>query len=446
MYSQSKLIIIIFFVLLFYCFPSRPAKIKEKQFDAETLNSIQSKEQEKISVNRWGIVNQNRLRFRKKPDLSAEIIQYFDKGVLVKIIGATIRKARINGIEDYWYMVEYNFTQGWIYSYYVDSFPNKELAMEQQKILLKNESKNSKTKTLIDNLIRKKINNYLYFIDNDRLVKIVDYNQKKWQVINKSVKISDFFLIPKSKNLFFITERRKKLYLHITEKKKNLLIKYDVEAGCVHPEKPILAFVKKNKSNLKNEIIWDIFTHNYETTKKPEFLTAIKIIKNEQNVNDNFSMTILKEKGTNSQITWNAEPELIFFKPGGLPQLFIISLKDGNYMKTNFQEKNELSLADGNYISRETRFDPDKQQEYLIMLNNKFSGEEKIIFRSHKIPIGFAANNDLNLISFSLLDIVKTADNKEKILSNLFVIYLANNQVIPLTEHGTCRHARWEEY
>ena len=84
-----------------------------------------------------GIINNNRVRFRNKPEASSGVFYYLDKGEIVFILGLSENKEKIGEMEEYWYEIcigsgDRNdialggfYLMGWVYGAYI-TIDNKE--------------------------------------------------------------------------------------------------------------------------------------------------------------------------------------------------------------------------------------------------------------------------------------------------------------------------------
>jgi hypothetical protein len=91
----------------------------------------------------WGTINDERVRFRNKPELSSGVWYYLRKGERVEIIGRSEEKQKIGEMEDYWYEICISsggssrekdglarggfFLSGWVYGAYIDIEDKAEL-------------------------------------------------------------------------------------------------------------------------------------------------------------------------------------------------------------------------------------------------------------------------------------------------------------------------------
>lgn len=68
-----------------------------------------------------GIINDDRVRYRSEAGLDGEIRGHLNRNDKVKVIDRNDKKQKIDGLEDYWYLVRTETGQeGWMYGAYID--------------------------------------------------------------------------------------------------------------------------------------------------------------------------------------------------------------------------------------------------------------------------------------------------------------------------------------
>jgi hypothetical protein len=73
----------------------------------------------------WGVVTSNYLRLRQKPSQNADTLSGLTKGSVVELVASTDRKETIDGNSSFWYRVNMDGLQGWVFGAYLDIFPNE---------------------------------------------------------------------------------------------------------------------------------------------------------------------------------------------------------------------------------------------------------------------------------------------------------------------------------
>ncbi len=96
-------------------------KSQEKKitFPATNVLSIQSN---------WGVVTSTHLRLRDKPDVESKAITTLWKGYILEILSKTNEPEVIEREENYWYQVNYEGLNGWVFGAYLDIYRSRKTA------------------------------------------------------------------------------------------------------------------------------------------------------------------------------------------------------------------------------------------------------------------------------------------------------------------------------
>jgi hypothetical protein len=79
----------------------------------------------------WGVVTSNYLRLREKSSVESSALTGFTKGTVVQLVSATDKKETIDKLTSFWYRVNIDGIQGWVFGAYLEVFPNKEDAQKR---------------------------------------------------------------------------------------------------------------------------------------------------------------------------------------------------------------------------------------------------------------------------------------------------------------------------
>ena len=68
----------------------------------------------------YAVVNANGLRIREQPSLDSNIIGQLNQGMSVNILGRSLYIMFLDGNHSYWYKINYDNIEGWVYGTYID--------------------------------------------------------------------------------------------------------------------------------------------------------------------------------------------------------------------------------------------------------------------------------------------------------------------------------------
>jgi len=69
---------------------------------------------------RYAVVTENLLRMREKPAKDAPVVLHIRRGDIVEIVSSTESMEIQDGIQGYWYLVDYSGLKGWVFGAYLE--------------------------------------------------------------------------------------------------------------------------------------------------------------------------------------------------------------------------------------------------------------------------------------------------------------------------------------
>lgn len=78
----------------------------------------------------WGVVTSSHLRLREKPTTDSNAVTTLWRGNILEILSKTNESEKVEGEEDYWYQINYEGLNGWVFGAYLDVFRSRKMAEE----------------------------------------------------------------------------------------------------------------------------------------------------------------------------------------------------------------------------------------------------------------------------------------------------------------------------
>jgi uncharacterized protein YgiM (DUF1202 family) len=78
----------------------------------------------------WGVVTSTYLRLREKPSTDANAVTTLWRGNILEILSKTNKPEKLEGEEDYWYQINYEGLNGWVFGAYLEVFRSRKMAEE----------------------------------------------------------------------------------------------------------------------------------------------------------------------------------------------------------------------------------------------------------------------------------------------------------------------------
>ncbi len=99
-------------------------------------------------LNQWAFVAGKNSKLMSEPGMNADVINYLNIGSMLEIIKKDDKLSSLNNENDYWYYVDYEGENGWIFGTYINIYNTYEEAEKKcidMLTILKNEeeSKNN---------------------------------------------------------------------------------------------------------------------------------------------------------------------------------------------------------------------------------------------------------------------------------------------------------------
>ena len=374
-YVKSLLLNFFFIFILFSCRKNKDDVLLDLK------NIIKPKEIKKGES--FGVINVNRLRFRSDNDIHARTLMYLDKGEIVTIIKKDAEKVKIGEMEDYWYQIEYKGTNGWIFGYFVDLYNSYD------------EAKLNASKYLEDKPIENNISNYLdeysinknlFFISSGNLYQVIDIKSRFFKKLYTlpDYFVSDYFFNKNSMTIFYIAKKMANengnLYLYYLNNQTNQLIEYNVYSADISENNNLIIILNKQKNNKNN--YWQFSSRTLDSKSKTKNITKIFYDKDVEILNvDIFTKTLAREKSSLVYLKYDEKGNFIYFKMPNDKLTYIISLNNGDYIKTEKEQETNFYIDSSQYISISSSLDSKQNIIYNLILNDKFSGKHREIIK-----------------------------------------------------------------
>jgi len=76
----------------------------------------------------WGVIETAYLRLRERPSVESRIVTTLWRGYVLEVMSRSPSRAIVEGEEDFWYQVNYDGLQGWVFGSYMTIYDTKEEA------------------------------------------------------------------------------------------------------------------------------------------------------------------------------------------------------------------------------------------------------------------------------------------------------------------------------
>jgi len=126
---NKSFIIIFFFLMLLSCGKSLNNTGKEWVISLPRT-------QNPTTMNQWAVTKYASLKLREEPQVKSKIINYLPIGSVVEIIIKDHEIKNFENLMDYWYYINYNGENGFIFGSYLDIFNTyTEATMKSEEML-----------------------------------------------------------------------------------------------------------------------------------------------------------------------------------------------------------------------------------------------------------------------------------------------------------------------
>ena len=99
----------------------------EKQ--EEPIGDIELPPAPMISQNEsWAVIEASYLRLRERPEPGAKLVTTLWKGYVLEVMSRSPSRVVVDDEEDYWYQVNYDGLQGWVFGSYLSVYDSREEA------------------------------------------------------------------------------------------------------------------------------------------------------------------------------------------------------------------------------------------------------------------------------------------------------------------------------
>lgn len=74
----------------------------------------------------WAVIETSYLRLRERPAVEARIVKTLWRGYVIEIMSRSPSKSIVEDEEDFWFQVNYDGLQGWVFGSYITIYDTKE--------------------------------------------------------------------------------------------------------------------------------------------------------------------------------------------------------------------------------------------------------------------------------------------------------------------------------
>ncbi|MBN2545531.1 MAG: SH3 domain-containing protein [Spirochaetes bacterium] len=391
----------------------------------------------------YAVVNEDRLRFRADNNIQSKTLRYLDRGTIVSIVDKDENRIRIGELEDYWYNIEYEGINGWVFGYYLDIFTTYENAKINSRKYYEQSLQQD-----TNNYYEEEIKNNLFYISSGKLYqnitgKLNGANELKTE---SGLIINSYFFSNTANILYYIGKKsindlNGNLYLYNIKKQSNFLLKKNIYYADINLDNNIIITVSIEK--IKKNKLWIInliYLNNQSEIK--EISRIEQINKFEKSESDIFLKTLEREKGSLCYLKLDEKATFIYFKPPEELLYYLISIHDGKYIQVEQPQSNVYNIDSSRYIYIKSKEDEKSNRAvYSIVLTDKFSQIEKELVESYLYPINFSISKHNNLLAISMIDVTKNINDYYN--SSIYVISLPTNSFIAISLDGVSYQPKW---
>ena len=102
----------------------------------EPLGDIELPPAPLVSENEsWAVIESSYLRLRERPEAESRLVTTLWRGYVLEIISRSPNKVFMDNEEDYWYQVNYDGLQGWVFGSYLVVFDSREEAVIEARAI-----------------------------------------------------------------------------------------------------------------------------------------------------------------------------------------------------------------------------------------------------------------------------------------------------------------------
>ncbi len=77
---------------------------------------------------RWAVIEAAYLRLRERPETDSRLVTTLWKGYVLEVLSRSSSKMYMDDLEDYWYQINYDGLQGWVFGSYLKIYDSHEEA------------------------------------------------------------------------------------------------------------------------------------------------------------------------------------------------------------------------------------------------------------------------------------------------------------------------------
>ena len=399
-----------------------------------------------------GIVNADRLRLRYLNDLHSKTLCYMDKGTIVNILGRDKERVHVDEFDYYWYNVEYNRIKGWVFGAYLDVYGSVEDARAGAARYLRDKPEDYEVESVDD-----VINYNLFFLSGSRLFQVTDVASGQARVV-PIAKMNGYGAIV---GYCFAKDETKVYYLARPTKQDpaggNALFSADIETGesvrlaggiqtlSVNIEENSAVTLSLESDKSVGQDYWLIRIFDFGTN---EFVRdVVRIAKPDdsevsEDVGGAFVRTQRRETGSLSHLDWDANKNLVYFRPYEENQTYIISLSNSTWTKMDWVNNNIFDIDSSRYLYIRSDEEQNGKSMYSLLLKDRITGIEKTVIQSQYYPFNFALSPRKGYVAVTMT--VVTDDPMVSFFkSSVYILSLSTYTLIPVSTDGTSFQPKW---
>ncbi|MBR3731797.1 MAG: hypothetical protein IKN25_04030 [Spirochaetales bacterium] len=457
LYTQRRLrrrCVLTLFVLIFLSFVS----CKKLPVGTTTTTLVVLNKQSDLVPHRGhasygaGIVNADRLRLRYLNDLHSKTLCYMDKGTVVNILGRDKERVHIDEFDDYWYNIEFNRIKGWVFGAYLDVYGSVEDARAGAVRYLRDKPEEHAVESVDD-----AINYNLFFLSGSRMFQVTDVSSGQARVV-PIAKMSGYGQIV---SYYFAKDETKLYYLARPAKSDpvggNALFSADINTGesvrlaggihvlSVNIEQNSAVTLSYDYDKAASQDYWLIRIFDFGTNRFVRDVVRIaKPADGEvsEDVGGAFVRTQRRETGSLSLLDWDANKDLVYFRPYEENQTYIISMQNGTWTKMDWVNNNLFDIDSSRYLYIRSDDEQNGKSMYSLLLKDRITGIEKTVIQSQYYPFNFALSPHKGYVAVTMT--VVTDDPMVSYFnSSVYVLSLSTYILTPISTDGTSYQPKW---
>ncbi|MBP5706667.1 MAG: hypothetical protein J6W76_05240, partial [Spirochaetales bacterium] len=377
---------------------------------------------------------------------------YMDKGTIVNILGRDKERVHIDDYDDYWYNIEYNRIKGWVFGAYLDVYGSVEDARAGAVRYLRDKPEDYEVESADD-----VINYNLFFLSGNRMFQVTDVASGQARVVP----------IPKTAGYgnivgyYFAKDETKIYYLARPTKPEpaggNALFSVNIDTGegeklatgiqtmSVNIEENSAVTLSQDSDKAAGEEYWLLRILDLgsgEWLRDVARITRPTDTESPEETGGAFVRTQRRETGSLSHLEWDANKNLIYFRPYEENQTYIISTQNGTWTKMDWVNNNLFDIDSSRYLYIRSDDEQNGKSMYSLLLKDRITGVEKTVIQSQYYPFNFALSPRKGYVAVTMT-VVTDDPMVSYFSSSVYVLSLSTYTLTPISTDGTSYQPKW---